>query len=45
VRGPQESVWVIDEGDFLSTSITQASTRGKVYRLEIQSLGTINLLE
>lgn len=45
VRGPQESVWVIDEGDFLSTSITQPSTRGKVYRLEIQSLNQINLLE
>lgn len=44
-RGPQQSVWVIDEGDFLSTSITQASTRGKVYRVEIQALGQINLLE
>ena len=44
-RGPQQSVWVIDEGDFLSTSITQPSTRGKVFRLEIQALGQINLLE
>ncbi len=34
VRGPQESVWVIDEGDFFSTTITESSTRGKVYRVE-----------
>ena len=45
VRGPQQSVWVIDAGDFLSTSITQASTRGKVFRLEAQALGKVNLLE
>ena len=44
-RGPSESIWIIDEGDFLSTSITQASTRGKVYRVESRSLQTINLLE
>jgi hypothetical protein len=44
VRGPTDSIWVIDEGDFLSTSISQASTRGKVYRIEPQSL-IINLLE
>ena len=45
VRGPQQSVWVIDEGDFLSTSINQASTRGKVFRVEIQSLATVNVLQ
>jgi hypothetical protein len=44
-RGPGESIWVIDEGDFLSTSISTPSTRGKVYRVESQSVGTINLLE
>jgi hypothetical protein len=44
-RGPGQSIWIIDQGDFLSTSITQASTRGKVYRVEAQALGTINLLE
>jgi hypothetical protein len=44
-RGPGQSIWIIDEGDFLSTSITQASTRGKVYRIESQALGIINLLE
>ncbi|MEO7097224.1 MAG: hypothetical protein ABI175_28445, partial [Polyangiales bacterium] len=45
VRGPQQSLWVIDAGDFLSTSITQASTRGKVFRLEAQAIGQVNLLE
>jgi hypothetical protein len=34
VRGPGESIWVIDEGDFLSTSIAAPSTRGKVFRVE-----------
>jgi hypothetical protein len=43
-RGPGESIWIIDEGDFLSTSITQASTRGKVYRVE-SSTFVVNLLE
>ncbi|MEO8704342.1 MAG: hypothetical protein ABI867_30085 [Kofleriaceae bacterium] len=45
VRGPTNSIWVIDEGDFLSTSIAQPSTRGKVFRVEPHSLSTINILE
>ncbi len=45
VRGPTQSIWVIDEGDFLSTSIAQPSTRGKVFRIEPNSLGLINILE
>ena len=45
VRGPTESIWVIDEGDYLSTSITQASTRGKVFRVESRALSVVNLLE
>lgn len=45
VRGPQESIWVIDAGDFLSTSIQQASTRGRVYRLESQRIGVTSRLE
>ncbi len=44
-RGPGESIWIIDEGDFLSTSIAQPSTRGKVYRVESRALGVVNLLE
>jgi len=45
VRGPTGSIWVIDEGDYISTSQTQPSTRGKVFRVEPQGLGQINILE
>ena len=45
VRGPGQSIWVIDEGDFLSTSISTPSTRGKVYRIESAALNVTNLLE
>jgi len=38
VHGPSESIWVIDNGDFISTSITQASTRGRVFRIESSDL-------
>ena len=40
-----EAFWVVDEGDLLSTSITAASTRGKVFRIESDALGTVNVLE
>jgi hypothetical protein len=45
VRGPTESIWVIDEGDFLSTSIATASTRGKVFRVESQKISTTSTVE
>jgi hypothetical protein len=45
VRGPLQSVWIVDEGDFLSTSITLPSTRGKVFRVEANRISTINTLE
>jgi hypothetical protein len=45
VKGPAQSIWVIDSGDFLSTSITQPSTRGKVYRVESVSTGTFSTLQ
>ena len=45
VRGPTGSIWVIDQGDFLSTSATQPSTRGKVFRVEPQGLNQINIME
>jgi hypothetical protein len=45
VRGPTDSIWVVDEGDFLSTSLAQPSTRGKVFRLEPHALNAVNLLE
>lgn len=44
-RGPTQSIWVMDEGDYLSTSINIASTRGKVFRIESGALGIINVLE
>ena len=45
IRGPTESIWVIDDGDFLSTSITQASTRGRVYRVESIDVNITNILQ
>ena len=38
VRGPSQSIWVIDDGDFVSSSITQSSTRGRVFRVESSDL-------
>lgn len=34
LRGPLQSIWVVDQGDFLSTSISDPSTRGRVFRFE-----------
>ena len=34
VRGPGDSIWVIDDGDFLSTTVGLPSTRGAVYRVD-----------
>lgn len=45
VRGPTQSIWVVDEGDFLSTSNVQPSTRGKVFRVEPYSIGVVNTLQ
>jgi hypothetical protein len=45
VRGPADSIWVIDDGDFLSINGFDPSTSGKVFRIESTSLGTINLLQ
>jgi hypothetical protein len=44
VRGPSDSIWVVDEGDFLSSSPQQASTRGKVLRVHPASLGVVSVL-
>jgi hypothetical protein len=41
---PSSSLWVIDDGDFVSTSITQSSTRGRVFRIESSDLVT-NILQ
>lgn len=45
LRGPTQSMWIVDEGDFLSSSVSQASTRGKVYRVEMFAISRINQLE
>jgi hypothetical protein len=45
VRGPTQSIWVIDNGTFVSSTITTASSRGRVYRVEGVSLSTVNELE
>ena len=43
VRGPTQSIWVLDDGDFLST--TSASTRGKVFRIEANRTNAVYTLE
>lgn len=43
-RGPLESIWVIDAGDFLSTSLSP-STRGQVFRVASGALSTVNTLQ
>ncbi|HEY1548201.1 MAG TPA: hypothetical protein VGG28_10285, partial [Kofleriaceae bacterium] len=45
VRGPTESIWVIDQGDYLSTDVDLASTEGKVFRVESIAIGIVNVLE
>lgn len=45
LRGPTQSIWVVDQGDFLSTSLSTPSTRGKVFRIEPHQLNLINILE
>jgi hypothetical protein len=34
VRGPTESIWVVDDGDFIGNGITDVTTRGRVFRIE-----------
>jgi hypothetical protein len=34
VKGPADTVWIVDAGDFLSSTTGTASTRGKVLRLD-----------
>ncbi|CAN5354557.1 hypothetical protein BH11MYX1_BH11MYX1_23570 [soil metagenome] len=44
-RGPGQSIWIMDEGDYISTSNSIASTRGKVFRVESTALTVVNTLE
>ena len=45
MKGPTNSIWVIDTGDYLSTDVDISSTEGKVYRIESIALDIINVLE
>ena len=45
VRGPSQSVWIMDDGDVLAVSLGQSSTKGQVFRIEMPSLSTVNLLQ
>lgn len=45
VAGPGDSIWILDDGDFLSTSIGAPSSRGRVFRIETIDFQKMNLLE
>lgn len=45
VRGPTDSIWVIDDGDFLTTGFNDSPTRGKVYRVESTDTGVFNIMQ
>ena len=42
LRGPSESIWVIDDGDFLGL---QQPTRGQVFRFEATNVNAVNRLQ
>jgi len=45
VRGPSDSIWVIDDGDFLSGSILDVSTLGQVFRVESADTTNVNVMQ
>jgi hypothetical protein len=45
LRGPQQSVWIVDEGDYLTENSGVPSTRGKVFRVETSALSVVNVLQ
>lgn len=45
VRGPEQSIWVIDEGDNVPDATSSLSTRGQVFRIEPSNLNTINVVQ
>lgn len=45
VKGPQQSIWIVDEGDFLSDSSLVPSTRGKVFRIESSSISVTSIMQ
>jgi hypothetical protein len=46
VKGPEDSIWVIDEGDDVPDELdTITSTRGQVFRLEPTVVQTVNVVQ
>jgi hypothetical protein len=45
VRGPSDSIWVLDAGDVLSSILGVSSTRGQVFRVESINVNAIHLLQ
>lgn len=45
LRGPQQSIWIVDEGDYLTESTAVPSTRGKVFRIESSGLSIVNVMQ
>ncbi|HEX4416820.1 MAG TPA: hypothetical protein VH165_02925 [Kofleriaceae bacterium] len=45
VAGPTGSIWVIDDGDYLSETIGLASTEGSVFRVESVNPSVVNQLQ
>jgi hypothetical protein len=45
LRGPENSIWVIDEGDHVPDSEDGSSLRGEVFRIESWNIGIINIIQ
>lgn len=45
LRGPQQSFWIVDEGDFIPETSGTASTRGKVFRVEGSAISIVNTMQ
>jgi hypothetical protein len=45
VRGPEDSIWVIDEGDNIPDILDSSSTRGQVFRVEPMKLSAVNVVQ
>lgn len=45
VRGPEDSIWVIDEGDNVPDVLDTSSTRGQVFRVEPFKLSAVNTVQ
>jgi len=45
VRGPEQSIWVIDEGDNVPDASSSLSTRGQVFRIETANLNAVNVVQ